>query len=417
MDSNWFISVVGWLMFAVIGFGSIGNLCSFIIWTRGKRCKNSPASVYLTALSLVDTVTLLSTTDIAYEFAFKINYVHYLRGFMCRIVPTFWHFTLMTSSYIVVCLTVDRVIAVFAPFKAARWTSKKKSVIATIMIVIINFALNLPWLTGYKAMPKLTGISLNLSDTVQNTNDISTEMINSINASIGDNDKNQLDHDNPNKEQILASPNTTLINTDILMISNPESENLSDVGVEDDLICGPDPNSWLYKHEEEWHHWFINFIACFVLPVAMIIVCNIAILFEVLRQRKRLETTNSRRTSQTSTSQSMTARVIAVSLVHCLTVGPGSVAKLIPAYSQTIGVLDSFTMVDSCLQLLWIVNHGCNIVLYSAFGTAFRKDFGEIFCRVSSQRYFNDRNRSTHVKAEVACSEATQFTSLPVKPI
>ena len=409
MDSNLFISVVGWLMFAVIEFGSIGNLCSFIIWTRGKRCKNSPASVYLTALSLVDTVTLLSTTDLGYEFAFKINYVHYLRGFMCRIVPTFWHFTLMTSSYIVVCLTVDRVIAVFAHFKAARWTSKKKSVIALIMIVIINFALNLPWLTWYKAMLKPTGNTLNLSDTVQNTNDISTEMINSINASIGENDKNRLDHENSNKEQILASPNTTLINTDILMISNQESENLSDVGVEDDLICGPHPDSWLYKHEEEWHHLFINFIACFVLPVAMIIVCNIAIFFEVLRQRKRLETTNSMRTSQ-----SMTARVIAVSLVHCLTVGPGSVAKLIPAYSQTIGVLDSFTMVDSCLQLLWIVNHGCNIVLYSAFGTAFRKDFQEIFCRVCSQPYFNDRNRSTHVKAEAACSEATHFTSLPV---
>ena len=408
MDSGLFISVVGWLLFAVIVFGSIGNLCSFIIWTRGKRCKNSPASVYLTALSVADTVTLLSATDIAYEYVTKINYVHYLRGFMCRIVPTFWHFTMMTSSYIVVGLTIDRVIAVFAPFKAARWTSKKKSLIVIIMIVIINFALNLPWLTGFKAMLKPTGTTLISSDTAQNTNDSSTEMINSINASIGENAKNWLDHENPNQKQIWTSPNTTVI-SDILSISNQERETISYVEGVEDLICRSDPDSWLYKHEQEWHVWFINFIALFVLPVAMIIVCNVAILFEVVRQRNRLQTTDSRRMSQTSAIDSMTARVIAVSLLHCLTVGPGSVGNMVPAYRQNIGVLESISMVDSVFNTLWIVNHGCNFVLYSAFGTAFRKDFRDMFCRVCSHTYLSDRNSSTH-----ATVEATRCTSLPI---
>ena len=382
MDSDLFISVVGWILLPFIGLGSIGNRFSFIIWTRGESCKNSAASVYLTALSVADTVSLLSATDFAYEYATKTNYVHYLRGFMCRIVPTFWHFTMMTSSYIVVCVTVDRVIAVFAPFKAARWTSKRKSLIAVIMIVIINFALNLPWLTGYKTMPKPTGTTLISSDTTQNTNDSSTEMINSTNDSIGANDKNWLDHENPNEKQIWTSPNTTLI-SDIFSTSNQGRENISDIGVEDDLICGPDPDSWLYKHERKWHHWFINFVALFIEPIGIIIVLNIAILFEVVRQKNRLQTTDSRRMSQTSTSDSMTARVIAVCFVHYLTFGPISVAKMVPAYRHNVGVLEPITMLHFVFDLLWIINHGSNFVLYSAFGTAFRKDFRKLFCVIA----------------------------------
>ena len=110
--------------------------------------------------------------------------------------------------------------------------------------------------------------------------------------------------------------------------------------------------------------------------MSIIIISDIIILREMRQQTKCFETAGSDRHLKWNSagSRSITIRVIAVSLIYCITVGPGGISFLIPGVIENVWVVSFF-------DLIWYVNYGCNFVLYSFIGTEFRRDFRSLFCR------------------------------------
>lgn len=126
----------------------------------------------------------------------------------------------------------------------------------------------------------------------------------------------------------------------------------------------------------------------FSVPLGIITTSNIILLVTVCHQNSQMKTPDSRRSSGTRTSASgpMTARVVAIGLVHFLAVGPFSIAVLIPEFIQNIQKDGTIIRLDVVFTCFWFVNHGVNFVLYSLFGTAFRRDCYDFFCGRCSSR-------------------------------
>lgn len=343
MDIKEFKLVCGLILFFIIVVGIIGNALSLIIWSNGKRCKTLPGSIYLIALAVSDNFVLcLTATYYAVEFVFDIHLTN-LNLFLCKFLNTTWHFTLLVSTWIVVCLTVERVIAVRWPLKASRWTNKKQSVIVITAVVIITFLPNLPWTIGNVLLPANHNAQKNLYGTT-------FQVESNFNASQDE----------------------------------PENNGTKDVSAEDDkLTCQSDPASFIFRYETEWHKWFIDFGLLYSVPLLIITTCNVLILTTVCRRHNRLTTRDSQSHSKKrhTVSQAMTARVVAISFVHCLSVGPYSIAVLIPEFIQNVNKITYITCLFIIFTFIWYINHAVNFVLYSLFGTAFRKDCYRLFCK------------------------------------
>ena len=372
MEVETYKFVVGLIFFLLIIFGITGNVISFIIWLRGERCRTFPVSVYLVALSVADTAVLLSATDYAYKYLTQIDYVLYTRGFFCKLIPTFWHFTILVSTWIVVCMTVDRVIAVTWPFKAARWASKRRSMIVIGVVVCVCFLPNLPWTVAYKVLPLRDSSSMQPDKTKSNLSALLDDIYEQ---------RNNLGKQNEfwSVEEMLevTTSNSTVNGRESITWTN-DTNSVTKAGSNETKgeACQRDPDSFLYKYNLEWHYWFVDFILVLIAPVFIIIISDIIILRKMRQQRKRFETSNSGRHLKTNTagSRSITARVIAVSLVHIITVGSGGIVSLIP-------VLGANVWVKVFSTLLWYVNYGCNFVLYSFIGTDFRRDLKGLLCK------------------------------------
>ena len=59
MSREQFDFILGIILYIIVCFGVVGNIISFFIWTKGRRCKNSSGGIYLRALDFSDTLVLL----------------------------------------------------------------------------------------------------------------------------------------------------------------------------------------------------------------------------------------------------------------------------------------------------------------------------------------------------------------------
>ena len=384
MDTELLTTVVGWILFLVILLGTVGNILSFIVWTKGERCKTYSASVYLSILSITDTMVLLSTSYFAIRFVTKINFRLNFTGIACRLIPgvhgLLIHFAMIMSSYTVMCVALERLIAVRWPLKAALFTSRRKSLSILLIIAIFSFALNIPWLFAYKLKSFETTPVYNLSKStpeVESETQESVALFNTASAMMkGHNDTNIENSNNQtnstNKRRHSVVDNDTKTTTGFTIST--------DLPNEEALTCQYDPGSFL---ETEWHVWFVDFVVLFSIPITVTTTCNLILVTTIIRERKRLYSFDSSCSSDLKivSSGSMTARILAVCVVHCITVGLGSIANIIPDFQDNIGQVDWITLADNVFTCLWFMNNGCNFILYSVFGTAFRRDFKSLFCK------------------------------------
>ena len=380
MDTELLTTVVGWILFLVILLGTVGNILSFIVWTKGERCKIYSASVYLSFLSITDTMVLLSTSYFAIRFVTKSNFRLNFTGIACRLIPgvhgLLIHFSMIMSLYTVMCVALERLVAVRWPLKAALLTSRRKLLSILLIIAIFSFALNIPWLFAYKEKPFETTPVYNLSKSTPEVESVTQESValfNNVSAiTKGHNDTN------------IEKNNNQTSSTNIRRHSVVDNDTETTIGVtiSTDLSneCHYDPGSFL---ETEWHVWFVDFVVLFSIPITVTTICNLILVTTIIRERKRLYSFDSSCSSdlKTVSSGSMTARILAVCIVHCITVGLGSIANIIPDFQDNIGQVDWITLADNAFTCLWFMNNGCNFILYSVFGTAFRRDFKSLFCK------------------------------------
>ena len=373
MNTAEFKYMFGWVLFCIIVLGTCGNAVSFIIWIKGRRCRTYAGSVYLIALAISDTSVLcLSGSYFAVDFAFGVN-LSDLNEFMCKLFRTSWHFTLLVSTYIVVCLTVERVLAVRWPLQACRWTSRRKTMMILFLLVCVCFAPNLPWTIGSTLLP------------VQERD---TQVMNS--SALGLNGMRYDEYDTVNNK-----------------ISTESEEGADRIQIESKLTCQDKPSSFIHNYETIWHKWFIDFCMLYTVPLTIITTCNVIILVTICKQNRQIMSRDSRRHSGAgeSASRAMTARVIAISVVHCMAVGPYSIAVLIPDFIQKVERIESISFLYIIFTCIWYINHSVNFILYSLFGSAFRQDCYDFFCRRCSDRVH--RGTSSNMSVQAGSSDVT----------
>ena len=151
--------------------------------------------------------------------------------------------------------------------------------------------------------------------------------------------------------------------------------------------CQFSSSSFVYKYETIWRFWIFDFGLIFSVPLIILTTCNIAALV-TMRRRNRNYIMDRYHGNQgdNSASRSMTARVIAISVVHCISVGPYSISSLVPSYVSAVNNRDEAVVwLYSFFNFIWYLNHGVNFILYSLFGRAFRQDCKALFCKKRRQ--------------------------------
>ena len=128
-----------------IFMGIFGNSLSCLIMFINVRRSGYPASLYLTALALVDCLFLLGSAlpDWISRIHSKLN-IRHLSDFSCQFVYWFGNFTTHLSAGLVVGVTVERFIAVQYPLTAHKLNTVTRTRIALITLVLFFFLLDSP---------------------------------------------------------------------------------------------------------------------------------------------------------------------------------------------------------------------------------------------------------------------------------
>ena len=356
MDDKEFKLLCGLILSVMVCFGTVGNIVSAITWRRGKRCKTFPGALYLTALSISDTLVLCTAgAKYAIELIFQIN-LWDLNEVFCKLFHTTWHFFFLVSTWIVVSLTVERTLAVCQPLKSASRKSRKREIIVICILSVLFLLTNLPFTFGARLMPTAKTSSLELND---------------------------------------------MTNTTSIVSGGKGGKNTTEPA---EIICQAEPGSFYYKYENEFHNWFIDFGLLFSVPVGILTMCNIVILVTLCRRNRSImmNLQQSQKHRAEVVSGSMTARVVALSLVQCISVGPFSVAALIPGVLPEIKAVDTVKFIDRLLivlVLIWYLNNCVNFILYSLFGKTFRQDCADTLKKIcpGSSRLGRDDTTSPQI--------------------
>ena len=355
---NGFDLFCGILTFLIIGCGIFGNVLSFMIWTKGRRCKKLPGGIYLRALAVSDTIALLIPA-----FNEAVGLVSSIttkeeNNFLCKLETVGRHFGLMVSSWIIVTFTLERTVAVFRPAATTNLVSKNGTIALMTIIFVVSLLMNIPYGIVY-------GI----------------------------------------KQEAVTKPS-------IANSSHPLESNISEgYGTNstilfDELIvgynwkCSADKAS-LFNFENWYHIWLMDVFLIFIIPFTLMTGSNVIVVY-LLFSRK-----SSMISKLDSKIKSVTMRAVTISVMHCITSGSFTMSTLFPEYlDKALNVRYSNEYYGLLITyLLAYTNHAMNFLIYSFFGTDFRRDCADLFlknrsavhpeCSTQQQKKTSPNDKST----------------------
>ena len=143
-DMTWqlYLKAVCVPFFFVVGL--FGNILSFLVMSQPVY-KSKSYSYYLRALAIFDSLTLFTTLVVQYNdllFDLKLLPRGFLYGhtaFTCKICEFMRHVIYVMSSWLIMCFTVDRLIAVCYPLQRGRLCTERVAMttIATVLAVVM----------------------------------------------------------------------------------------------------------------------------------------------------------------------------------------------------------------------------------------------------------------------------------------
>lgn len=131
----------------LIIFGTIGNTLTVVVLTR-KSIRNSTTALYLTFLTLSDLIVLhigLLRRWLIHLFDFDVRQISEAT---CKIHTLLVYTFLDFSAWILIAVTLERIIVVWYPYKTRNRCSRKNATILIITIFILVFGLNSHFLYG-----------------------------------------------------------------------------------------------------------------------------------------------------------------------------------------------------------------------------------------------------------------------------
>ena len=326
---NAFDFCCGFILTLIIICGMFGNVVSFMVWTKGRRCRKLPGGIYLRALAVSDTLALcIPAINEAITLMAGYNPAKNY-DFLCRFEITGRHFGLMVSSWIIVCFTLERTLAIARPTASSNLLSKKGTMVIMSIIFIVNFLLNFPFGIVYGHTTK------------------------------------QIIHRSTPEADLSGNGNNTTDGHSFEVIYKN--------------LCSADRASFF--HYLNWYHiWFMDAFLIFLIPFGIITLSNLAVLYLVVSSRKA---TGSKMDAKI---RAVTVRAVTISVTHCVTTGGFSMLVLIPGYfNRALNIPNSLEYyIRTVVLVLSYVNHAVNFILYSFFGSDFRRDCAEILCKTST---------------------------------
>ena len=323
----------GVTLLAVVIFGLFGNIVSFFVWTKGRRCRKSPGVLYLRALAISDSIALcLPAMNEVVTLLSGIGPQHQ-NTVLCKLETTGRHFGLLVSSWIVASFSLERTIAILKASVTSSVFGKTRTIATIIIIFIVNLFLNLPFGAVHSVVSVLEGQQRH----------VSYESMKGFNF--------------PGRSMNVTSKNETHFKQE----------------------CTCDPSSF-FSFLNWYHTWFMDFVLIFIIPFTLITVSNIMVMCIVILRMSAIQK------GARSRVKGVTMRAISVSILHCVTTGPFSIAVLIPGHldrALTVKYSDEY-YINKMFLLLSFLNHALNFVLYSCLGTDFRKDYKDIIRKKTS---------------------------------
>ena len=321
----------GLILTLIICCGFVGNILSFLVWTKGRRCKKLPGGIYLRALAISDTLALgIPALNLAVSLLSEYNPEEEY-NFICKVKKTGLHFGLLVSTWIIVCFTLERTLTIYRPASAVNLISKKGMFVLMAVIFVVNFLLNVPFGVVYgvteEAIIQQTGSNFDLSKSQWN---------------------------------ITASLTTDSFETGTVIVGYKKK-------------CLADRSS-LFNLLNWYHIWFMDAFLIFFIPFGIMTASNLAVIYLVVSSR------NATQSKLDSKIRAFTMRAVTISVVHCITSGPFAIGGLIPGYfDRAMSIKYSQEYYISMVTLILAnVNHAINFLLYSFFGSEFRRDCAEI---------------------------------------
>ncbi|ESP05495.1 hypothetical protein LOTGIDRAFT_102430, partial [Lottia gigantea] len=136
--AEWIWIVVSPILMIV---GTIGNLMSILVLTRSNMRK-SRVSIYLTVLSSCD-ILVLYTGLLRQVIMYHTNFdVRTLSDLSCKINTWMVYFTLDFSVWILVAVTVERIVSVWFPHHVRHTCTVKSSTVTLVIIAMVLLAIN-----------------------------------------------------------------------------------------------------------------------------------------------------------------------------------------------------------------------------------------------------------------------------------
>ena len=146
------IDLQNWAEFALPLVSSVGGLLTLVLGTVGngltmgvmrrEKMKSAVATVYLMALAIADTSLLWVGVVhwwITSVFGTQIRMLHTVP---CKLHTFAVSCLMMQSSWILVFVTVQRMLIVLFPFRAKNLATRRKAFISLIVLVIVTTAYN-----------------------------------------------------------------------------------------------------------------------------------------------------------------------------------------------------------------------------------------------------------------------------------
>ena len=324
----------------IIVLGVFGNILSFFIWTKGKRCSNNCGAIYLRMLALSDIAVLcIPAIELEVLFLNPALILRELNVVFCKIFPISVLFCVQISTWIVVCLTVEQTIVVCRPFDSLSRSGRWRHYRLVLIVTIVSFLDNLPIFFGYYwgVMSRRSSFEATVSPGGQDSN-------------------------------------RTFDFTDSLehstIIQNHTSQN--------DSISEPS-YTCVYAPISPWHTYIVRLGLISVGPVLILTTCNIIILVHLITRNKKLTAGDSRREgrSQSALVSVMTIRTVAISVVHCATTLPLVSLIICNLFHTNCYTVAQFLACNT----IYYLNNSVNVLFYCVLGQNFRHDCASLFTK------------------------------------
>lgn len=358
----------------VIVSGIFGNIVSLVIWSKGRQSREYVCATYfkLVAVSDICVLAVAGTYELFRLYPVSYNVAEY-SDFVCKGVTFGRLFFPQISTWLLVVLTVERLLSITFPLRYHLGNARRRAYIAASTIVALALTLTSPLLYGmgtktfYKTGPAFY-LSLNVTE---------QHMVTSTELSY----MHKLAYETGSMMNV-STKEFYLRYKGSAMHEITDAFNHTDAGVRNQTSVSCD--FYNLPRVMEKVAWEMNYVILLcILPLTLIVCCNVIILLRLWKKRKAMTDVSGRKDNVSA----FTKFVVATGIIFTMSTVPMTLFVL--TYLKHLNVtliVNGTNIFPEISRTLFSLNNGTNFLLYYISGENFRKDFKQMCTCVSSQQ-------------------------------